>query len=213
MRRILAALLLLMACVGAQAESAMRIQYAEPVGMKLGTGNVSFDAYGRRFDMTLANNERVTSKLSQQRKSELGQYQILRGNLVAQPHSWFRLTEFNGRIEGAIWEAGFLRRHHARADRAYLTTPVAGAPAQTVVYRLSDTINAFPKNFCADEKIPEGKSPMAWSSIAPWSRAGCHCRELGNHPAGDRDLADRRRDVPGAVRHSHRAAAGAPQRG
>src|SRR5690348_13129297 len=104
MERFLAALLLLAVTAGVQAETATRIQYAEAVSMKAAVGSVSFDAYGRRFDMELTRNERILSKLSQQRKAELARSQILRGNLVGQPHSWVRLTEFDGRVEGAIWD-------------------------------------------------------------------------------------------------------------
>ena len=100
MKRILAALLLLAAGAAAQAESAMRIQYAEPVSLKATPGIVSFDAYGRRFDLELTNNERVTSKFSPQRKAELARYHIFRGALVGQAHSWARLTE-----SAAAWKA------------------------------------------------------------------------------------------------------------
>jgi hypothetical protein len=158
MMRFLAALLLLTAAVGVRAESAMRIQYAEAVSMKAGVGSVSFDAYGRRFDMALSRNDRVLARFSQQRKAELARTQILRGDLVGQAHSWVRLTEFDGRVEGAIWDGhDFYAVTSLENIAPYLTTPIAGAPDQTVVYRLSDTLNAFPKNFCADAPIPVGK--------------------------------------------------------
>jgi hypothetical protein len=108
--------------------------------------------------MELTRNERILSKLSQQRKAELVGSQILRGNLVNQPHSWVRLTEFDGRVEGAIWDGrDFYAVTSLQSIAPYLTTPVAGAPTQTVVYRLSDTINAFPKDFCADAEVHAGK--------------------------------------------------------
>ena len=160
MKGILAALLLLTTGVAAQAESAMRIQFAEPVSMKATTGIVSFDAYGRRFELELEHNDRVTSKFSSQRRDELARYRILRGTLVGQAHSWVRLTEFNGRVEGAIWDGQDLYAVTS-LDRIApnLTTPIAGAPAQTVVFRLSDTINAFPSNFCtAAPRVPETTS-------------------------------------------------------
>ncbi len=160
MKRILAALLLLAAGAVAQAESAMRIQYAEPVSLKATPGIVSFDAYGRRFDLELTNNERVTSKFSPQRKADLARYHIFRGALVGQAHSWVRLTEFGGRVEGAIWDGQDLYAVTS-LDRIApnLTTPFPGGPTQTVVFRLSDTINAFPGNFCADTpSVPKAQS-------------------------------------------------------
>ena len=158
MVRFLAALLLFAVAVGVRAEPATRIQYAEAVSIKAAVGSVSFDAYGRRFDMQLTRNERILSKLSQQRKAELARSQILRGSLVGQPHSWVRLTEFDGRVEGAIWDGrDFYAVTSLENIAPYLTTPIPGVPTQTVVYRLSDTINAFPKNFCADAQIAVGK--------------------------------------------------------
>src|SRR5262245_20325824 len=151
MRMILVAALLLATGALAHAQSSMRIQYAEPVAIEAGEGNVSFEAYGRRFDLELRNNDRVTSKFSTQRKAELARYRILRGTLAGQAHSWVRLTEFGGRIEGASWDGQDLYAVTSLGRISpYLTTPVPGAPEQTVVYRLSDTINAFPGNFCAD---------------------------------------------------------------
>jgi hypothetical protein len=158
MGRFLAAVLLFAVTAGVQAEPAARIQYAEAVSIRSAIGSVSFDAYGRRFDMELTRNERILSKLSQQRKAELAGLQILRGNLAGQPDSWVRLTEFDGRVEGAVWDGrDFYAVTSLENIAPYLSTPIPGAPTQTVVYRLSDTINAFPKNFCADAQIPAGK--------------------------------------------------------
>jgi metallopeptidase family M12-like protein/uncharacterized protein DUF11 len=158
MVRFLVALLLFAVTLSVRAEPAARIQYAEAVSIKASVGSVSFDAYGRRFDMELTRNERILSTVSQQRKAELVRSQILRGNLVGQPQSWVRLTEFDGRVEGAIWDGrDFYAVTSLENITPYLTTPIPGAPTQTVVYRLSDTINAFPKNFCADAQIPAGE--------------------------------------------------------
>ena len=40
------------------------IQFAEPVALSLKSGAAEFDAYGRRFSLTLDDNERVLAKLS-----------------------------------------------------------------------------------------------------------------------------------------------------
>ena len=60
--------------------------------------------YGRRFALTLTDNERVLTKLSAQRKQELQRYRLLRGALEGQPRSWVRLTESATGVEGAIWD-------------------------------------------------------------------------------------------------------------
>ena len=133
------------------AAGAQQIQFAEPVSLTLGGSTAQFDAYGRRFSLTLTDNERVLSKLPAQRKQQLRQqYRLLRGSLDGQPGSWVRLTESSTGIEGAIWDG-----HDLYAVTQYgkiaskLTTPLAAGPGQTVVFRLSDTLDALPRDFCA----------------------------------------------------------------
>ena len=64
-----------------------------------------FDAYGRRFSLTLADNERVLDKLPAAAQSRNSQsYRLLRGSLDGPPGSWVRLTESPAGVEGAIWD-------------------------------------------------------------------------------------------------------------
>ncbi len=160
-RRLIAALLALAFAAATHARSPqMRIQYAEPVTLAAGTGAISFDAYGRRFNLELINNDRVTSKLPAQRKARLSGYRILRGALPDQPGSWVRLTAYAGRIEGAIWDGkDFYVVTTLGGIAANLTTPIAAAPEQTVVYRLSDTIDAFPRGTCPVSTVDDGVAP------------------------------------------------------
>jgi hypothetical protein len=127
------------------------IQYVEPIAISLNSGSAQFDAYGRRFSLTLTDNARVLQKLTGRRKAELAPYRLLRGALEGTPGSWVRLTESAAGIEGAIWDGHDLYAvtSYARVAAA-LTTPIAGAaPGQTVVYRLSDVRDALPRDFCA----------------------------------------------------------------
>ena len=130
--------------------NAQQIQYAEPVQLEVGTSSAAFQAYGRQFSLNLADNERVLDKLSVQRKQQLQSYRLLRGSLEGQPGSWIRLTQSAAGVEGAIWDG-----HDLYAVTTYqriaalLTTPLAAAPNQTVVYRLSDARDLLPRNFCA----------------------------------------------------------------
>ena len=127
------------------------IQYAEPVSLARKAGTAQFDAYGRRFSLTLVDNDRVLDKLSAQRKQQLKAYRLLRGSVDGAPGSWVRLTETPAGVEGAIWDGRDLytvTRYDRIAD--FLTTPIAAAkPGQTVVYRLSDSIDLLPRDFCA----------------------------------------------------------------
>jgi hypothetical protein len=137
------------AAVNAVAQ-APAIQYAEPVALALKSGTAQFDAYGRRFSLSLVDNDRVLDKLSAQRKQQLESYKLLRGSLDGAPGSWVRLTESPSGVEGAIWDGHDLYTV-TRYDRisSYLTTPLDAAPGQTVVYRLSDAIDVLPRDFCA----------------------------------------------------------------
>jgi hypothetical protein len=51
----------------ASGASAQQIQFAEPVQLSVAGSSAAFDAYGRRFALTLTDNERVLTKLSAQR--------------------------------------------------------------------------------------------------------------------------------------------------
>lgn len=126
------------------------IQYAEPVNIPLSSGVSEFDAYGRRFSLALAGNDRVLQKLSATQKVSLESYRLLRGSVAGSPGSWVRLTETPEGVEGAIWDGQELyavTRYENIAD--LLTTPLNATPGQTVVYRLSDTHDALPADFCS----------------------------------------------------------------
>ena len=153
MRAIGSRIALWVLALGATANAvaqAPAIQYAEPVALALKSGTAQFDAYGRRFSMTLVDNDRVLDKLSAQRKQQLQSYKLLRGSLDGAPGSWVRLTETPAGVEGAIWDGHDLytvTRYDRIAD--FLTTPLDAVPGQTVVYRLSDSIDVLPRDFCA----------------------------------------------------------------
>jgi hypothetical protein len=127
------------------------LRYAEPIQLSLKAGTTEFDAYGRRFSLVLNGNERVLHKLSETQKASLASHRLLRGAVAGLPGSWVRLTETAEGVEGAIWDGRefyAVTRHENVAP--FLTTPLAAAPDQTVVYRLSDLRDALPANFCGD---------------------------------------------------------------
>jgi hypothetical protein len=139
-----------MGLAASAAAQAPAIQYVEPIAIAYKASTAQFDAYGRRFSLTLTDNDRVLQKLSAQRRNELSRYRLMRGSLADTPGSWVRLTELPGGVEGAIWDGHDLYTV-TRYDRIapFLTTPIDAAPGQTVVYRLSDSRDVLPRDFCA----------------------------------------------------------------
>jgi hypothetical protein len=132
------------------------IQYVEPVALAMKSGSAQFDAYGRRFSLTLTDNQRVLAKLSAERKQQLQGYRLLRGAVDGVPGSWVRLTESASGTEGAIWDGHDLYTVTTYERIApFVTTPIDAAPGQTVVYRLSDSRDLLPRDFCdlADDTV------------------------------------------------------------
>jgi len=145
--------LLSMWLVGASTTaSAQQIQYAEPVQLAVADSRAEFEAYGRRFSLQLADNERALQKFSTQRKQELQRYRLLRGVIDGEAGSWVRLTETPAGLEGAIWDGRELYAVSTYGRVAdLLSTPMDADPRQTVIYRLSDTHDVLPRDFCALE--------------------------------------------------------------
>ncbi len=142
----------IVASVWASAASAaplMHIEFAEAITLPADTGRVQFDAYGRRFALTLENNDRLLKAIPVTQKAQLGEARVLRGRVDGVPGSWVRMTRVGNRTEGAIWDGNdiyVIASHGSIAGQ--LTTPLTATPDQTVVYRLSDTLNGLPPEFC-----------------------------------------------------------------
>jgi Reprolysin (M12B) family zinc metalloprotease/Domain of unknown function DUF11 len=158
-RLITAWVLALAYSVGAGAQS-MQIQFAEPVEIDAGAANTQFDAYGRRFALELAGNDRLVNALSAQSKLATRGTRILRGRLPGQPGSWVRLTARGNDVAGAIWDGNDLYFVSSYARVAPLLTQALSLPPdQPVIYRLSDTVNVLPSGFCALQSTASPSSP------------------------------------------------------
>ena len=155
--RAIAAWALALGMAATASSQEMRIQFAEKVQLAAQAGNAEFDAYGRRFALTLESNDRLLAKLPAQRKAALAGYHLLRGRLTGSATSWVRLTEVGGRAEGYIWDGSDLYAvtTYEKISR-YLSNPLTAAANETVVFRLSDAINVLPGKFCAVEKSADG---------------------------------------------------------
>ena len=143
----------------------MQIQFAEKVQLKATSGHSEFDAYGRRFSLELEPNDRLLAILPEIQRTQLAGTELMRGKLDGAPGSWVRLTQMGASLEGAIWDGHDLYVVSSLARIAKnLTTPIIdAAPGQTVVYRLSDTLNSLPEAFCGleDRSDAEPKSGVS----------------------------------------------------
>src|SRR3954470_11399003 len=95
-RSLLWAMSILWAVLGAAragAQSLPTIQFAEPVSLSVEGSHSEFDAYGRRFALSLVDNERVLDKLAHARKAELAPYRLVRGAVEGAAGSWVRLVQ------------------------------------------------------------------------------------------------------------------------
>jgi hypothetical protein len=109
-----------------------------------------FDAYGRRFELALERNERLQRAVATADGPD-----VYRGTLAGVPGSWARLTIANGRRYGMVWDGRDLYVIEPAADAA---ANLAGTPpargADTVVYRLSDTLAPANGATCATARLP-----------------------------------------------------------
>lgn len=154
----LCALALLFGAASASAAD-LRIRHAESIDLpaaKLATAEsakpateLSFDAYGRRFDLELEPNERLLSKLSAAEKSALARYPLYRGRLQGMPESWVRLTRIGRGVHGMIWDGAQLYFiEPARTAERFMIAQGQLAPFTTAIYRLADTESDLGAEFC-----------------------------------------------------------------
>src|SRR5687768_7174311 len=122
-----------MALAAAASAQQMQIQFAEPIDLVATVGTSQFDAYGRRFHVSLQNHERLLQSIPQAQKAGRSPPKLLRGRLEDVPGSWVRLSEVGGGLEGVVWDGHELyvvtsQRQIARS----LALPLDVAPEQTV---------------------------------------------------------------------------------
>jgi len=115
--------------------------------LKGGGRALRFDAFGRRFDLSLTNNEKWT-QFSQKRGSAARAY---RGQLSQHDHSWVRLTQVGSTTHGLIWDGKEL----------YAVAPAAdiGERGGTVIFRLADTVTDNAE-FCSEHAIADNAAAL-----------------------------------------------------
>ena len=105
-----------------------------------------FDAYGRRFNLALSNNDKWT-QLSKSRGATARTY---RGELNGRSDSWVRLTQVGNATHGLIWDG----------EELYAVAPaneVNKGGTGTVIFRLADTATNNTE-FCSAHTSPDNES-------------------------------------------------------
>jgi hypothetical protein len=100
------------------------------------TEHVSFDAYGRRFELTLAPNERIRRAMSGDNAT-----MPLLGTVDGAKASWVRITRSDSGWRGMIFDGESLYAIEPAADVAGVTVePLTVSGSAPVVYRLDDAV-------------------------------------------------------------------------
>jgi len=151
-KRLLPALLaaLLTACASgtAWAESRDRVLYHEALrpigpatarlqadGAAAAADALSFEAFGRRFDLELQDN----GALNRHRKSD--HYRLLRGRIIGLPGSWVRLMQNGAQLSGMFsdGEDWYVIEPTAKAAERLVQAGI-GMDMPNVIYRLDDVL-------------------------------------------------------------------------
>jgi hypothetical protein len=155
LRRLLPAVLL--ATTGGTsvcaAEPSFRILYHEQIVLRKSDGmgareRVSFDAYGRRFELLLQPNVRM------KRVSSSG-IEPMQGTVEGAPGSWVRLTRSPSGWRGVFSDGQDIYAIEPAADVADVTTqPLNPQSSAPVVYRLHDALLPLGDEFCETPLAP-----------------------------------------------------------
>ncbi|NJN46330.1 MAG: hypothetical protein HC808_07460 [Candidatus Competibacteraceae bacterium] len=125
-------------------------------GMPADSFVLSFQAFGRDFELVLESNERLMANLPQAQRERLrNAAQFYRGQVTDAPNSWVRLTQMGGRWSGTIWDGMELYVIDSSNDVAEsLQTPALRSTPYTLIYRLSDTVSNRPQEPVKDYVDP-----------------------------------------------------------
>jgi hypothetical protein len=143
-------------------DSDFRVSYAETLSIEstarsgqqksAASSDARITAFGRRFDFSLENNDRLLRKAPLSARQQLTGVSALKGELKDVPGSWVRLTVRNGAYEGAIWDGTELYLIEPRETiELALLSPSQDKTARSFIYRLSDTQGGLTQKSCAVE--------------------------------------------------------------
>ena len=138
---------------------AARIAYFEPLRVlpasssaqqKSGVQQLRFDAFGRRFEISLGLNTRLMAS-----KPEQSSLQLYRGSIDGIAGSWVRLATNGDALHGMMWDGTQL---YAIEPAAEVSDSLAAPPAdtsQTIVFRLADATLDPGATACGSDSTPQ----------------------------------------------------------
>jgi hypothetical protein len=129
------------------------------------TRELQFDAYGRRFAVTLEPNNRLSSLL--QTKSGSSPLALYRGSVNGAPGSWARISIAAGKIQGMLWYGAELYVIEPVAElQGSLPANAVADPDATAIFRLKDVVMAPGAASCgSDTSTTASKGSDAYSAM------------------------------------------------
>jgi hypothetical protein len=104
---------------------------------------LSFVAFGARFDFVLTRNDRLIANLGADDRAALAGIELLEGKLAGNDASWARLVRSANRVAGLVWDGSEIYSIGPAADVArHLAGPPAD-PGSLIIYRGSDVRGSF----------------------------------------------------------------------
>ncbi|HEY7379249.1 MAG TPA: M12 family metallo-peptidase [Steroidobacteraceae bacterium] len=124
--------------------------------------SMSFQAYGRQFELALEANDRLFAQLPAEQRDVLRALQVYRGQVAGARGSWVRLTRVGDTVEGALWDGHDLYTiEPARRAKPFMLDAARMSDEGAVIYRLSDTLSDLGPGFCSVLLPPANATPLA----------------------------------------------------
>jgi hypothetical protein len=167
-RLCLAVLLATIGSAAWAAQPSFRILYHEQIALRKSGASgarerVTFDAYGRRFELLLEPNVRMKRAM---RAADAG-IEPMQGTVAGTSGSWVRLTRGPSGWRGVFSDGQDIYAIEPAADVADATTqPLDPASSEPVVYRLHDALLPLGDEFCETPLAPvPDEAPTALSAF------------------------------------------------
>lgn len=140
---------------------------------------ITFDAFGRRFELQLEINERIGRALPESHSSIVP----LHGTVSGMPGSWARLTRGPNGWRGMFFDGNELYGIEPAKDVAEAAVqPLAASGNAPVVFRLADVLVASASEFCATEMTAEAGEPPTALDLYESVAAEISSLQLHDHP-------------------------------